>query len=246
MRHGIASVREQLWLLGHDDYGDLRPVIDRRALGIGLAAAALVDLLLQGLIEVKHGLICRSSEALDDPGVYRTSEALGLADDPIGSEILSFLGRGPAPRLAEVLRESRAEPFGTTRTPFQRMYRRTRAGLVKAGRLEEEHRRLLPNLYRLTNSTVIPAIRGQFNHRLAMYHKAGADLAMDSLLALVWALNLHSKLPMPYSPSEADPILLAITDQIAGTAGTGSPLTVVPDLAHLVRNTIGDLATAAF
>lgn len=233
MRHGIDSVREQLWLLGHDDYDDLRPVIDKRALGIGLAAAALVDLLLLDLIEVKHGLI------------YRTSDALGLAQDPIGNYILSSLGRGPAPRLVEVLYEARAEPLGNP-TPFQRLYQRTRGGLVTAGHLREQPRRIFPNLYHLNDSALISQTRQDFSHRLAMYHRGEADLAIDSLVALVWAMNLHHRLPMAYSPSEAEPILLTITEQISGRAGTGSPLTVMPELAHLVRSTIGDLATAAF
>ncbi len=243
MRHRIAGVRDQLWLLGHDDYGDLRPVIDKRALDIGLAAAALVDLLLHDWIEVKHGLIYLTPDA---PGVYRSSEAHAPAQDPIGGEILSLLGSGPAPRLAEVLHEARVELFGKPRTPFQRLYQRTRDGLVRAGHLGVEHRRVRGNLYYLNDSELLAKIRGDFSHRLAMYPKGGADLAMDSLFALVGALNLHSKLPMPYGPGEADSILLAITEQIPQRAGQGSPLTVVPHLARLVRTTVGDLATAAF
>lgn len=247
MGHNIASVREQLWLLGHDDYGDLRPVIDKRALGIGLAAAALVDLLLQNLIEVKHGLIYLIPEASNATGVYRTSAASAPAEpDPIGAEILSFLGSGPAPRLAEMLHQARTEPFGKTRTPFQRLYQRTRDGLVRAGQLGVEHRRVRGNLYRLHDSNLIASIRGTVSYRLAMYHNCSPNLADDCLFALVWALNLHHKLPMAYSTDEADPILQAITEQLPDRAGTASPLAVMPDLAGLVRSTIGDLATAAF
>jgi len=52
-----SSVRERLWLLAHDEYNDMRPRINVRALDIGLAAATLVDLLLWEHIKVAGGLI---------------------------------------------------------------------------------------------------------------------------------------------------------------------------------------------
>lgn len=38
----LTSMRKQLWLLAHD-HRDLRPLIDVRALAIGLAAAVLTE-----------------------------------------------------------------------------------------------------------------------------------------------------------------------------------------------------------
>ncbi len=46
----LTSMREQLWLLAHD-HRDLRPLIDVRALAIGLAAAVLTDLASRPSVE---------------------------------------------------------------------------------------------------------------------------------------------------------------------------------------------------
>lgn len=234
MSSRTISVRERLWLLGHDEHYDLRPHIDVRALGIGLAAAALVDLLMQNHIRVDHGLI------------FRTPDPQGTPADLIAREILSSLETGPAPRVAEVLREARTDLVDDVHTPYQRLYERTRAGLVAAGFLREQHRRLRSTRYYLSESGELLLDRGRLSHRVSMYPRVRTDLATDSLIALVWALNLHRRLPMSYSASEADPILRHITEQIPHCAGPGSPLTVVPQLARLVRTTVGDLATAAF
>jgi hypothetical protein len=234
MSSRVISVRERLWLLGHDERDDLRPHIDVRALGIGLAAAALIDLLMENRIRVSHGLI------------FRAPEPQGTPADLIARDILSSLETGPAPRLAEVLREARADLVDDVQTPYQRLYQRTRAGLVAAGFLREQHRRLRSTRYYLSESGEKLLDRGRLSYRVTMYSRAPKDLAMDSLIALVWALNLHSRLQMSYSTSEADPMLRHITEQIPQGAGQGSPLTVVPHLARLVRTTVGDLATAAF
>jgi hypothetical protein len=43
MADQTLSVREQLFLLAHDEYREFRPRIHLSALGIGLAGAALID-----------------------------------------------------------------------------------------------------------------------------------------------------------------------------------------------------------
>jgi hypothetical protein len=229
-----SSVRERLWLLAHDEYTDMRPRINVRALDIGLAAAALVDLLLWDRITVDGGLI------------YFNADNRGAVGDPIARDILRAIAAGPAPRLAEVLHEARAELLGGVPSPFQDLYQHTRAVLVAGGYLSEQRRRLRGTRYTLSDSTLIFSIRGQLNYVLALYPRGASSLASDCLIALIWALELHSRLPMPYSTGEAEPILNGITWDIPRHAGKESPLTVVPHLATLVRHTVGDLATSAF
>ena len=229
-----SSVRERLWLLAHDEYNDLRPRINVRALDIGLAAAALVDLLLWDRIKIAGGL------------VYVNLDNRGTLGDPIARDVLRVIFQGPAPRLAEVLHEARAELLGGAPSPFQDLYQHTRAVLVAGGYLSEQRRLLWGTRYTLADSTLIFSIRGQVNHALVVYPREASSLANDCLIALVWALELHSRLPMPYSTSEAEPILNAITGAIPRHAGEESPVTVVPHLMQLVRHAVGDLATAAF
>ena len=229
-----SSVRERLWLLAHDEYNDMRPRINVRALEIGLAAAALVDLLLWDRIEVAGGLI------------YGKVGNDGTVGDPIARDMLDAITRRPAPRLAEVLHEARAELLGGTPSPFQDLYQHTRAVLVAGGYLSEQRRLLWGMRYTLADSALIFTIRGKLNHLLVVHPRGASSLANDCLLALLWALDLHSRLPMPYSTGEAEPILSVITSNIPRHAGEGSPVTVVPHLVQLVRHTVGDLATAAF
>lgn len=232
----VTSVRQQLWLLAHDENYEMRPRIDTRALDIGLAAAVLVDLMLSDRIRVDGGLIFWNRENRDAVG------------DPIAANVARAIAVGPAPRLAEVLREARVELLGGEHSPFQGLYAHTRAVLIADGYLIEQRRRLFGSRYSLTeqHKSVTFSLLGKISHRLARYPAVDDDLAFDCLLALVWALELHSKLPMVYSTSEAEPVLSHMTEQIPWRAGEGSPLTVVPHLAKLVRHAVGELATAQF
>jgi len=229
-----SSVRERLWLLAHDEHDDMRPRINVRALDIGLAAAALVDLMLWDRIKVGGGLVLLNPDNRVTVG------------DPIARNILNAIAQGPAPRLAEVLHEARAELLGGAPSPFQGLYQHTRAVLVAGGYLSEQRRLLWGTRCMLSDSALIFTIRGQMNHVLVLHPRGASSLANDCLIALVSALDLHSRLPMPYSTSEAEPILKAITAAIPRRAGEGSPVSVVPHLVELVRHAIGDLATAAF
>ena len=230
----ITGVRERLWLLAHDDGRDMRPHVDTRALGIGLVAAALSDLLAQNLIDMRQGLIHPLPGRNDSTG-----------GDLIASSILTALREDGTSRLADVLRGARAETSGTSFNPYLRVYRRTQAALVATGTLIEHRRTLRPNRCLLTDPNIGARQRSQFNTRL-VYHQSEADLATDSLCALVWALNIHRVLLMPYSAAEADGILLEIAERIPARAGPGNPAAAIPQLARSVRRTVGDLATAAF
>lgn len=217
----IASVRDQLWLLAHDETRDLRPRLDVRALNVGLAGATVVDLLLQDRVHLRDGRVRLRG--------YQT----GPTADPIAAAVLTTIRDRREPRLAELLRD-----------PTLHLYDRTVAALIAAGTLVEHRRLLRGSRYRLVDDAIAPWIRSQFIRRL--YKTDVRDSALDALCALVWALNLHSTLLLPYSTAEADTILRTITEQIPARAGTVSRLAVIPHLAGLVRHAIGDLATAPF
>jgi hypothetical protein len=228
----LTSMREQLWLLAHD-HRDLRPLIDVRALAIGLAAAVLTDLMLHDRITI------------EDEGIYLDEEP-GPADDPVTADILAALNVTPAPSLQDVLHAARPDLPEDSRNPFQRLHERTVAAMVAADVLVEQRRTFRSTRYELVDPGLASWTRGQFNRRLVYSSGPADDLSTDILCALACALNLHHKLLMPFNAAEASPILLDITDRIPNRVAAGSPLTVMPHLARTVGHTIGDFATAAF
>ena len=230
-----TGVRERLWLLAHDDAypTDIRTQIDVRALGIGLVAAALADLLAHNLIQIRGGMI------------YPLAGGMEPTSDLIAAGILAAIREDGASRLTDVLRGARADISGVRLNPYVGVYQRTRAALVATGVLIEHRRTLRPTRYRLADRHTIARHRNHFNSRLVRQH-IDSDSGTDCLCAFVWALNIHRALLMPYPPGEADAILLDITERIPARAGPQHPLTVVPQLARSVRYAVGDLATAAF
>lgn len=225
----ITSVRDRLWLLAHDERRNLRPCIDVRALAVGLTGATLIDLLLQDRIHVQQGLI------------HPRGRHNGPIGDPVCAALEHAIGSGRnreshdpqlAPRLIDVLRD-----------PSLRMYDRTVGMLIAAGILVDERRRRGAQ-YRLDPADINQWLRSQFIR--ALFRPVESDATLDSLCALVRALNLHSTLVLPYSTEEADALLRRITNRIPERTGPASPLAVIPHLATQVHHTIGDLATAAF
>ncbi|MEV4704504.1 GPP34 family phosphoprotein [Actinoplanes sp. NPDC049316] len=215
----IASLRDQVWLLGHDETRDLQPRIDARALAVGLAGATVADLLVQSHVVINQGCVL--------------PQGRGKPADPVTAAVLEVIRDQPkAPLLTDVLRE-----------PIPRFAERVHALLVASGIIYEERRTLRSVRYRLVNDDAANWIRADFVRRL---YRDLDDPAVDTLCALVWALNLHSVLVLPYSTSEAEEILRAITDQIPVRAGPTSRFFAVPQVALGVRAAIGDLATAAF
>jgi hypothetical protein len=229
----FPSVRDRLWLLAHDEDNGLRPLIDVRALDIGLVGATLADLLLGEHIQIRQGCL------------YPHARHREAVLDPIATGILSGITVGPGLRLTDVFRSARAETSAQVLNPFQRVYERTVAALVSCGALLAERRVLRSTRYRPADPHLLSSVRAQFTRRLAFPHDP-PDPAVDSLCALAWVLNLHSALLTPFSTSEADTILAGIVAQILARARRDSPLTVLPDLAQGVRLAVGDLATAPF
>ena len=230
----ITSVREQLWVLAHDEDDGLRPRIDVRALGVGLLGATLVDLLLLKRIQIHDGRVY----------LYGT-RALRDVNDPIASGVLYAITNGGGPPLAGVLRGSHAEARDDTPNPYAGCYDRTLAGLINAGVVVTHRRRLRATRYALDDIRTAQWMRNHFSRRL-WQREPDADPARDSLCALAWALGLHSTLLLPFSTGDADLILRDVIAQIPQRVGRRSVLTTVPHIAEGVRHAVGDLATAVF
>lgn len=234
MRRTVFNLREQLWLLAHDDrYTPLRPLVDVRALNVGLVAATVIDLLRADLIRIGAGT------------VYVAGQSQGLLGDPIGAALLAALDNEQAPLLVDLLRAACADRSGDVPNPFQDGYEHTRTALTVAGHLRVERRLLRSPCYHLVDPQLIAPIRNRLNHRL-VYHERDDNADIDCLSALTLGVGLQHGLRTPFEPAEAERILWAVTDNIAHRAGPHSPLAAVPYLVHTVRNTIGDLATAPF
>lgn len=229
MAGDLPSVRDRLWLLVHSD--DMRLLAAPGAIGVNLVAAVLSDLLLQGRIRVEQGRIY--------PSGTRTIPPV----DPLSTEFLNLIAEERIPRLTEVLRGVRVDLRNDPNDLYTWIYERTRAGLVEAELLRLQRHTLRGTQYHLADPKLTSSIRKQVNNRL-MHPQDAAVLTLDVLCALVWALDLHTILPIPCTAQEADQSLRDITERIPGHAGRGSPLAIVPHLVPLVRKTIADLASA--
>jgi hypothetical protein len=227
MARDLSSVRDRLWLLVHDE--DVRPLATPGAIGVSLVAATLSDLLLQGRIRVEQGRI------------YPITGRTDPAAEPFSTEFLQVLAEERLPRLAEVLRGVRIDLRSDPHDLYRWVYEHTRSGLVEAGLLHQQRRAVRGNRYQLAERELISSIREQVNGRVRHPHDP-ADLTLDVLCALAWALDLHTILSMPCTAHEADRSLRDITERIPGRAGPGSPLAILPHLIPLVRRTVADLA----
>lgn len=236
---GVDSVREQLWLLAHDDDRGLSPLIDRRAIGIGLAGATLIDLMLSDSITIDDGYVyphqqeptraARHAAGSRSP----TRESPPGTANPLTASVLHMIRDLHAVRITDVLRD-----------PGLRLYERTFAALIAAGIVIEHRRTLRSTRYRLDDPATSGWVRSQFTRRL--YRPVTATAALDGLCALIWALNLHSRLVLPYSTAEADTLLHTIVDELPARAGPDAPAIAIANLAIAVRHAVGDLATSAF
>jgi hypothetical protein len=232
----IGTVRERLWLLAHDDRRDLLPLLDPRALEIGLMAATLVDLLLAERIVI----VGRQVRAA--PNTRRRTAGRML--DPVTEGVLHAV-TADTPGLMDVLRGARADIPTGEHHAYVRLYLRTNAALIAAGVVVEQRRRVRSSRYYLADPDGLAWNRSQISYRLIHRDRPG-DPTTDSLCALIGALNLHTMIVFPYPPEETGPILHTIAQQIPARVGPHSPLAVIPRLADQVRTAVGDLATAVF
>ncbi len=212
-------VREQLFLLAHDEEHKFRLRIHAPALGIGLAGAALVDLLIAERIHLTGGRIFISNH-------YDRSST----QDPVNDYVLNLLRSRPAVPLLELLKG-----LGPA------MYERTRGALIADGVLAETGR------WRRHHTLLTPSavIRVRAKARRRVDGHGDADIHTDALCALVSALNLHGALLFWQTRAEVEPRLQGITADIPRLAARGSPVIAIPDISAAVQRAVGDISTAA-
>jgi hypothetical protein len=95
---GTGLVADDLYLLGHDDRTG-KPLLQRRALGIGLAGALLAELMLAGWIGLRHDNAVVISSHVPQEGMQR---------HPLLRQIVSESGPQPVPAWLRYLARSAA------------------------------------------------------------------------------------------------------------------------------------------
>jgi hypothetical protein len=219
------NVRDQLFLIAHDEEKRFRPWINVGAIGIGLAGATVMDLLIANRVMVHGG-----KAYLVDP-YERTLTRDALTD----YVLLTVRDMEPTPPLAALLAH-----LGPA------MYDRTLGGLLNAGFLSRLTRRRRAN-YGPTDPGLMVSIRSKVRYRFN--GDLSATIVTDALCALVSAVQLHDALMFHLRRSEVDDRLQEISARIPMLVARdmpGSPSSAIPDVADAVRQAIGDLATAVF
>lgn len=225
MADQTLSVREQLFLLAHDEYREFRPRIHMSALGIGLAGANLID-----LIYLYRVGVAGTRAVIAD--LYDTT----LTGDPVQDHVLTIMRQvRPTPSMRDLLIGLGPE-----------MYDRTLGGLLAAG-VVVPTRRWMRSGHQAADLGRLAAIRGSIRYR-ANGQKARA-FATDALCVLVSALDLHSCLVFDLTDREVDVLLQRVIAEIpvlASRTEQTAPLAAVPEVGLAVRDAVAELANAVY
>ncbi|GAB7043965.1 MULTISPECIES: GOLPH3/VPS74 family protein [Catenuloplanes] len=221
-----ATVRDRLFLLAHDNDHDLAPHIRPDLLDFGLAGATLIDLLLDGWIQVYDGTIWLTS-------------ATGLPGDIIGDRTLQHLFTRTSPRpVRDVLYEI---------SPT--MYARTRAILIADGTIRERRRRFRGPAYRISDPRAagVPRAGVRAVVLAAAERKPLTRLAgTDALAALVNAVHLYPPLHLDLRDAQIRSLLNLNTRAIAVRARPGAPARAIPFIAGCVEDAVAEHAVAVY
>ena len=168
---GRLPVWDDLYLLGHDDTG--APRLPVEVLGIGLAGAVLIDLLLNQQVAIRDGRISMLE--------YRARGDV-IADTAIG-----HLRQGSRLPVVPVW----LGQFANDAT----FYERVRAHLLAVGVLRRRRRRLRADVYVPVDT--VWTVRAQARLRSILYGHEPADHNAAALCGLVDAVGLHQVLSLP-------------------------------------------------
>jgi len=164
------SLRDELFLLAHDDSGRL--LGSEVSLGVGLAGATLIDLLLSGRVVVANGrLEVADPHPSGDADIDATVEAIAASTEPCGPRAwVSWISDGAYERVAEHL---------------------TGTGLVR----RDSSRRLgMMVVHRFIPANVEDLVRVRARLRYAISGAEPPDPATAALAGLVRVLRLESAL----------------------------------------------------
>jgi hypothetical protein len=179
----VLSLRDDLFLLAHDDAGRL--IISEASIGAGLAGATLIDLLLSRRVAVVAGRLDVLDPApTDDEETDATIEAIAANTAP----------HGPRAWVSWISHEA---------------YERNAAALVEAGVVRRTTVRrlglLASNRCHPTNPEDLVRVRSRL--RYAIHARQPAEPATAALCGLVRVLRLESSLLLSMPTSD---LLLAL------------------------------------
>lgn len=219
-------IREQLFLLTHDEDRHLRPWIDSRALSLGLAGAALIDL-----------FAAASMPTLATEPAVGGRHTAGPAHEPVSLDpatrhVLHYLTECLTSVLPTLLLQ--AGPM---------LYEATWRGLANSGYFTAD-RSWGRARYNLTEVAPLNRIRGKVRQRINA-PDTPVSLTVEALSALVWALNIPGCLILDIDRGEFHRLMQTTNARIANSAGPLDPLASIPPVAHAVRAAVEHLALAA-
>jgi len=210
------SVRERLFLIAHDEDKNFRPRLHLPALGIGLAGAAVIDLLIANRVRITDG----RADLTD----YFDHSTTG---DPVTDHVLravrALTPRPPLPALLTLLGPD--------------LYERTLGQLVAAGVLLRAGRRLRA-VYRPADIATLVRIRGKVRYRLN--GDQDNNVVTDALCAVVSALQLHDCLLFFLSTGEIEALMRPVIQRIPKLAADQASLAAIPDVAVAVQHAAAD------
>ncbi|GGK21937.1 hypothetical protein GCM10010124_13050 [Pilimelia terevasa] len=213
-------VREELFLLAHDEHRGFRPRVHRPALALGLAAAWIVDLLRAGRLAADASRVSLSDPRGLPP--VRDAETAGA--------LAAIRGHGwslPHPAALRVLAPG--------------LYEAVRDAAVAAGHLTRADRRWRRPAYRLDHPRL--AVRARSRARTAATG-GDADPAAQALCALVGALGIQDTLYFHLPAAEVRAAVDAATRRLA--AADEPAVAALAHVAAAARRAVGDLATAVY
>lgn len=212
-------------MLAHDETRSLKPHLHVPAIGVGLAGAALIDLLIAKRVHIVHG----------SPYLHRSYNP-GPAGDPVTHQVLTMIGNlRHTPGLHLLLREPGPEP-----------YDQTLDALITKDVITRD-RRWGRTRYELTR--IAPAARVRQSVRYRIEGGQWPEPHIDALCALTWALNLQHCLVVDLTDTEISDLLRGVTHRIAELVrwfDPDWPAAAIPEVADAVRTAIGALATSPY
>jgi hypothetical protein len=228
-RHAARRcVRDELFLLAHDDDHRWRPRIPPASLAVGLAGAVLVDLLLTGDVHTEGGCVAARSR-------YARHDL-----DPIAARVVADLAMtGGWIPLREAVTGTAAD-----------LYERTLIRLIRTNVITTKTRRFGRAVrYRPANENDVINARHYPRHRAQTLDRATTrpDPATDALCALIRALGIEATLYLELEVPADD--LRVRLDTITVQYAANHPddrLAVVPDLIAAVESVLGDVAVSVY
>ncbi|MEV6350854.1 GPP34 family phosphoprotein [Actinoplanes sp. NPDC051851] len=217
-------VREQFYLLAHDESRHMRPRLHVPALSAGLAGATVMDLMIAQRVTVETGTVHADRYARDSTG------------DPVSDDVLALIMDAQlAPSLPDLIRGA-----------MPGLYERTTAALVHKGVIAEKSstsRWRRAKEHDLSDPGIAVRVRAKVGYRIEQ--RDGPSPDADSLCALVAALGLHGALQRG-SRAEIEPLLhQVIRDLPSNARRSHHPIGEAPVVAAAVLRVVQDLATAA-